>query len=112
MKHPQQPGDMNNKDEKLQKLVKADKQQIEELLKSAMQDYLKYQTSMRVEKTKNINNLVNLISEYLGAFIVLGYDVTGNPVNLIHATSQMDADALATALNKLVFSTLNNSREE
>lgn len=110
MKQPQQPDDMN-RDDKLQKLVKTDKKQIEELLRSAMQDYLKYQTSARTEKTKNINNLVNLISEYLGAFIIVGYDMTGMPVNLIHAKNQMDADALTTAFNKFIFSTLN-SRDE
>jgi hypothetical protein len=40
-------------------------------------------------------------------FIVLGYDMNGNPINLIHANSQQDADSLSTAVNR--FFMQNNS---
>jgi hypothetical protein len=63
---------------------------------------------LKNEKSKNLQNLTGLISEYLSAFIVLGYDINGAPVNLIHAKNQMDADALSAAINRFIFNVASN----
>lgn len=91
--------------------LKGDKEQIESLIKSVMQDYLVHQSNISVEKSKNLKALVTLISEFLSAFIVIGYDVNRAPINLIHATSQMDADALSAAMNKFILNSLNKSED-
>lgn len=97
------------KNNKLQPIVSSDKKQIEGLIKGAMRDYLVYQSDMKVENTRNIETLVGMISEYLSAFIIIGYDVKRQPVNLIHAKNQMDADALSAAVNKFILHSVKNA---
>lgn len=104
----------NNPDKmKKNKLVplKGDKEQIESLIKSVMQDYLAHQSHIGIEKSKNLKSLVTLVSEFLSAFIIIGYDVNRAPVNLIHAQNQMDADALSAAVNKFILNSLNKSED-
>lgn len=109
VKKPKNNGDMkpgNNK------LANIDKKQIDELLKSALQEYLVHQSSAKKEKSQNMHNLATLVSEYLSAFIIIGYDMNGAPTNYIHAKSQMDADALSAAVNRFIFNAANNSDEK
>jgi hypothetical protein len=77
-----------------------------------MQDFLIRKSSVTQEKTKNVNNLISQITEFLSAFIIIGYDVSGEPVNIIHATNQMDADALSAAINKFILHSINGSSEK
>lgn len=108
MRRPNKRNDMNPPDDKnLQKMVKEDKKQIESLLKSAMEEYLSAQLSMKTEKAKSISSLAALISEYLSAFIIIGYNVNREPISLVHATNQMDADALSAAVNKFILNSIN-----
>ena len=104
-------GDMDNNN-KLPKIVKSDKKDIEDLLKSVMKDYLAQQSNAKIENTKNIHALASMISEFLNAFIIIGYDFKGNPQNLIHAKNQMDADALTAALNKFLFHNQTDNGQE
>lgn len=99
------------KKNKLNPLLNRDKKDIEGLIKSAMQDYLVQHSNTRVEKAKNIDALVTLVSEFLSAFIIIGYDVNRGPVNLIHAKSQMDADALSAAINKFILNSISKAGE-
>lgn len=115
VKQPSQPEDGFNKMKKNNKpgpLLNTDKQNIESLLKSVMQDYLHYQSNLKGEKAKNINTLASVISEYLSAFIIIGYDVNRNPVNLIHAKNQMDADALSAAVNKFILNSISRPDDQ
>jgi len=101
-----------NKDDNMDKkpkIANVEKKQIEDLLKSSLQDFLLRKSTIGSEKAKNVQNLVSLITEYLSAFIVIGYDVSGEPVNLIHATNQMDADALSAAINKFIIHSIQNN---
>lgn len=101
----------DNSDKEMQKLVNINKKNIEDLLKSVMQDYVSRQRNVKIEKTKNVESLVSYISEYLSAFIIMGYDVNGDPVNILHAKNQMDADALTAALNRFIFNTASNNNQ-
>lgn len=112
MKQPQNNDGMNNDDKKLQKLVKMDKKEIEELLKSAMQDYLSHQSHAKIERSKSMASLISIISEYLSAFIIIGYNVNGEPINAIHASNQKDADALSAAINRFIINTISNSEDK
>ena len=112
VKKPKKPneGDGMDKD-KSPKVLKSDKKQVEEFLRSAMQDFLVRKSGLNSEKTKNLQSLVTLISEYLSAFIIIGYDVSGESVNLVHATNQMDADALSAAINKFIIHSIHGPSE-
>ena len=76
---------------------KIGKDQIKQLLKEALQ------ADLLERSRKSIDNKVAISStleEFMKCFIVLGYDMNGNPINLVHANSQQDADSLSTAVNK------------
>lgn len=108
MKRPKRPNKDDGMDkDKVPRVLKGDKKQVEEFLRSAMQDFLVRKSGLNIEKTKNLQNLVTLASEYLSAFIIIGYDISGESVNLVHATNQMDADALSAAINKFIINSLN-----
>lgn len=86
-----------------QAITKKEKIAIEELLRNAFQEYSVKFENKKLERAETAERLVSFISEFLAAFMIIGYDMKGKPMNIIHATSQMDADALGTALNKLLF---------
>ena len=83
---------------------KIGKDQIKQLLKEALQ------ADLLERSRKSADNKIAISStleEFMKCFIVLGYDMNGNPINLIHANSQQDADSLSTAVNR--FFMQNNS---
>jgi len=92
----------------INKLTPPERAHIEELLKSALNDYATRQKKIIKDKEAVAEKLVAMITEYIGPFILIGYDTQGEPFNIINATSQMDADAIATAVNKFIFNCLNN----
>ena len=110
------PKSNNNKDDgmnnKHSKIPNYDKKQIEDMLKNSLQDFLIRKSSINTEKAKNVSSLVSQITEYLSAFIIIGYDVSGEPINIVHATNQMDADALSAAINKFIVHSINSSSEK
>ena len=76
---------------------KIGKEQIKQLLKEALQ------ADLLERSRKSADNKVAISStleEFMKCFIVLGYDMNGNPINLVHANSQQDADSLSTAVNR------------
>jgi len=81
---------------------KVQKNQVEDLIKSVMNDYIMHHALTKTEKNKNIQNLASIISEYLSAFLVIGYDMNGVPSTFIHAKNQMDSDALSAAINRFL----------
>jgi len=109
VKHPKKnnKGDSKNMKPTDPNLHK-NKGQVDDLIRSVIQDYMVQHGQLKNEKSKNLQNLTGLISEYLSAFIVLGYDINGMPVNIIHAKNQMDADALSAAINRFIFNVASN----
>lgn len=88
------------------KLTPPEKAQIEDLLESAMREYVVNQAKFIKNREELVNRVTGIISEYLSPFMLIGYDTKGQPVNIIQATSQLDADALSTAVNKIIFNNL------
>jgi hypothetical protein len=93
----------------VQKITNAEKSMIEELLKSAVQEYSVKFENNKIERHDIAQRITSLLSEFLPAFFVIGYDMKGQPFNLMHASNQMDADALTAALNKFLFNLNHNN---
>tara|TARA_R100000808_G_C2155447_1_gene167985 strand:+ start:9781 stop:10200 length:420 start_codon:yes stop_codon:yes gene_type:complete len=55
-------------------------------------------------RRKNKKQLCSLIDEYMSAYIVLGYDMDGELVQVTQGKTDKDYDALSVALQKYVFS--------
>ena len=78
--------------------------QIRKLLREALMDNL---TEVRKQSNMEIDAMVSTMEEFLRSFILIGYNMKNEPVTITHAKSQLDADALYTALARL-FTTINS----
>jgi hypothetical protein len=76
---------------------KISKEQIRNLLKEALKADIEHRTR---SASSNKEAVMGTLEEFLNSFIVLGYDMDGNLINLIHAKTQQDADSLSTAINR------------
>lgn len=92
----------NKMESSSQKLTPPEKAHIEELLKSAMTEYATKQVKIIKDKQELAHKVSGIVSEFLGPFILMGYDTKGEPFNIIHAQSQLDIDAITTAVNKFI----------
>jgi hypothetical protein len=99
-----------SKDKKvIDKITKVEKVMIEDLLKSAFQEYSDKFNLAKTEKIDLVQRITSFIAEYLSAFLIIGYDMKGHPTNIIHANNQMDADALTAAVNKFLLGIQNGN---
>jgi hypothetical protein len=78
---------------------------IERLLKEAL---LKKIEERENQSDQEMEAMISTVQEFLRCFIIIGYNLDQEPVMVTSANSQMDADALYTALAKVFFSTNNN----
>lgn len=74
---------------------------LNELTNSAIIKYLQNRINVRNEKRKDVELLKSTVDEFLNSFIILGYTFDGEPVNLMSAHNQQEADSLATLVNKV-----------
>lgn len=72
---------------------------LKDALLSSSRDKLKTNSQLEIEA------MVATMEEFLRTFIVIGYDFSEEPVFIINAKSQLDADALSSALTRIF---LNN----
>jgi len=80
-------------------------EQIKRLLKEALMDNMidhKKRTNLEIDA------MISTMEEFLRSFILIGYNIKNEPITITHAKSQLDADALYTALSRLFFS-INSS---
>lgn len=53
------------------------------------------------KKNLEIESLNSVIEEFLKTFMIIGYDLDSRPVVIINAKTQLDADALSSALTRV-----------
>ena len=80
--------------------------QVEELIKNA---FLRFADAaqMKQYKVKDLEHLDSMVSEFLKAFMVLGYDLNGEKVFIMHATNPNDRDALVEHLRTTLLGIIN-----
>lgn len=80
--------------------------QVEEVIKNA---FLRFHdaTILKQYKVKDLEHLDTMVSEYLKAFMVLGYDLNGEKVFIMHATNPQDKDALVEHLRTTLLGIIN-----
>lgn len=54
------------------------------------------------EVTSQHNALASIVSEFLGSYILLGYNLEGEPLAIQFSTNQLEADALETLLSRYI----------
>lgn len=76
-------------------------EQIKKLLREAL---IKNLDDASKQNEIEIDALISTMEEFLRSFILIGYNLNSEPVVITNARSQIDADALNTALSRLFFS--------
>lgn len=90
------------------KITPLDRSQINELLSESIQNYVS-KIKKDVKDVEDAMELINnYVSEFLQSFLVVGYDMKGQPICIHHATTQMDADAINTLVNRILFNKNND----
>lgn len=84
-------------------------EEVKELLKEVMDEI---ELEDEAKKEIIVESLISVLSEYMRSFIVIGYDVSSIPVQIVHAKSQLDADALHTSLSRFVYNTMRGEDNE
>lgn len=81
---------------------------LKDLTNKAILNFLQGKLKEKNDKKVDLDALTNTLSEFLNCFIIIGYNFQGEPINVISAHNQQEADSLATLLNKMFM----QSREE
>lgn len=76
-----------------------------ELIRAALESHLVEHAKRKHDQKRNMEQLVSIIEEYLGSFILLGYNYDGEPVTLVSASTQQQSDSLSTLLQKFIMTT-------
>jgi hypothetical protein len=98
---------MSSKKQKTKEPAKAiTNAHIERLLKEAI---LKNFEEKAERKDLEVDSMISVMEEFMRSFIVIGYDLDNNPLVITNARTQVDADALQTALARLFFSVNNGN---
>jgi hypothetical protein len=80
--------------------------QVEEVIKNA---FLRFADAaqMKEHKVKDLEHLDSVASEFLKAFMILGYDLNGEKAFIMHATNPHDRDALVEHLRTTLLGIIN-----
>ena len=80
--------------------------QVEEVIKNA---FLRFADAAQLKqyKVKDLEHLDVMVSEFLKTFMVLGYDLNGEKVFIMHATNPHDKDALVEHLRTTLLGIIN-----
>jgi len=87
-------------------LSKTQSFQIEEVIKQAFLRFYDNAT-LKHYKVKDLEHLDTLVSEYLNAFMILGYDINGEKTMIMHASTPHDRDALIEHLRTTLLGIIN-----
>lgn len=76
---------------------------VKDLTHKALVSYLREQLKERASNKADLDVLTSQILEFLNCFILIGYNFNGEPVSMISAHNQQEADSLGTLVNKFIF---------
>jgi len=83
--------------------------EVKELTHNALVSFLREQLKEKANNKQDLDVLNSQILEYLNSFILLGYNFNGEPISMISAHNQQEADSLGTLVNKFIF---NNQKDQ
>jgi hypothetical protein len=85
-------------------LTPAEHNNIQEMLQLAKLEYMKSITQKVIkEKRREINSLDKQIKEFLGPYMLIGYDLNNQPVEIISADDTASHDALLERFRRVMF---------
>lgn len=78
-----------------------DKYESDQLKQLVHQQLLAYAQERKINK-KTLKQLTEIVSEFLGCFVLLGYNYTGEPVTIVTCKNQQQADSLGTLIQRFI----------
>jgi hypothetical protein len=84
-------------------LAEVDQKRLQEILLHAQLEFNKIKVGMVKEKKKEIEALDQMIKEFIGPFMLIGYDLTNNPIEMVSASSPAEHDALLERLRRVMY---------
>ena len=79
-----------------------DKDQQELMLISKL-FYANLKNTIINEKKREINALDQVLREFVGPYMLIGYDINNNPIEMVSATSPAEHDALLERLRRVMY---------
>lgn len=76
--------------------------EIERLLKKMTNIYNEKKSNNSPKKNLNVSTLNSLIGEYLDTYVIIGYDINDNYVQLSNLTTTGEIDKIQTAIHRLL----------
>ena len=107
-KKKKKPSNAKKRTPREKPLDKAYMEYIEQILMDSLEEAIIEENKVRKLDNKT---LTSIMEEYLSAFIVIGYDCNNEPVIIMNAKNQMQADGIATLVNKLIMNANKNGLE-
>lgn len=83
--------------------------EVKDLTHKALISFLKEQIAEKDSKKTDMDALNAQIQEFLNCFILIGYNFQGEPITMISAHNQQEADSLGALVNKFVFNSAKDS---
>ena len=80
-----------------------EQKKLKELLLHAQVEYTKIKNSIVKDKQNEIFALESQIKEFMGPFLLLGYDLNNNPVEMVSANSTAEHDALLERFRRVMY---------
>jgi hypothetical protein len=81
--------------------VPFDMEELRSILKNALNTHIE---EKKINVKLEIDAMVSTMEEFLKSFIVIGYDFKGEPIFIVNAKTQLEADALSNSLARIFHS--------
>ena len=85
------------------KLTSEEQKKIQEAIRLAQLEFAKIKTRVVKEKRREIETLDSTLKEFIGPFMLIGYDLNNNPIEMVSASSAAEHDALLERLRRVMF---------
>jgi hypothetical protein len=82
---------------------------VDEVIKQAFLRFYDV-TTLKQNKLKDLEHLSNICEEFLRAYVILGYDLNGEKVHIMHAKNHHDKDALIEHIRSTLIGMLNSGQ--
>lgn len=83
-------------------MTSVEQKKLQEMLALAQLEFQKINTSIVKEKKREIEALNTQIKEFIGPFMLIGYDLSNNPIEMVSASSPAEQDALLERLRRVM----------
>jgi hypothetical protein len=80
-----------------------EQKKIVEMVALAQARFKQMQTKLVKETNKEFNTLDSQIKEFMGPYILIGYDLNNNPVEVVSANNTAENDALLERFRRVMF---------